>query len=180
MLSWSGGRLEPLQHRLVTLAIRQGVVFGAGTREGGPAKTTLLHVLHPYMYRRSRRSTLYVQRCTIDSPSSWQDARRKTPNDLFSLPLVPSRALRLSLSSFVLFYLLSILFHRGCLLRRSTFRLFYSSSSPSALFRAPALFPARCSETLRLLAGGLASYAGCASCAETAANLRQFVFGIAS
>lgn len=31
MLSTGGGRLEPLQRRLVTLAIREGVVFGVGT-----------------------------------------------------------------------------------------------------------------------------------------------------
>lgn len=40
-----GGRLEPVQRRLVTLATREGVVFGVETREGGPAKTTLLYVL---------------------------------------------------------------------------------------------------------------------------------------
>ncbi|TGZ46765.1 Uncharacterized protein DBV15_05517, partial [Temnothorax longispinosus] len=40
-----GGRLEPMQRRLVTLATREGVVFGVETREGGPAKTTLLYVL---------------------------------------------------------------------------------------------------------------------------------------
>lgn len=39
------GRLEPVQRRLVTLATREGVVFGVETREGGPAKTTLLYVL---------------------------------------------------------------------------------------------------------------------------------------
>lgn len=40
-----GGRLEPVQRRLVTLATREGVVFGVETKEGGPAKTTLLYVL---------------------------------------------------------------------------------------------------------------------------------------
>lgn len=40
-----GGRLEPMQRRLVTLATREGVVFGVETKEGGPAKTTLLYVL---------------------------------------------------------------------------------------------------------------------------------------
>ncbi|KYN13808.1 hypothetical protein ALC57_13882, partial [Trachymyrmex cornetzi] len=37
-----GERLEPVQRRLVTLATREGVVFGVETREGGSAKTTLL------------------------------------------------------------------------------------------------------------------------------------------
>lgn len=34
-----------MQRWLVTLATREGVVFGVETREGGPAKTTLLYVL---------------------------------------------------------------------------------------------------------------------------------------
>lgn len=34
-----------MQRRLVTLATREGVVFGVETKEGGPAKTTLLYVL---------------------------------------------------------------------------------------------------------------------------------------
>ena len=37
-----GERLEPVQRRLVTLATREGVVFGVETREDGSAKTTLL------------------------------------------------------------------------------------------------------------------------------------------
>lgn len=122
-----------------------------------------------------------MQRCTIEPPSFWQDARRKTPNDLFSLPLVPSRALPpVSVSPSFPTSCLSCFAEAAS--SDSTFRLFYFPPSHSVLLRPLALFSARCSETLRLLAGGLASYAGCArgaSCAETATNLRQFVFGIA-
>ena len=75
-----------------------------------------------YVYRRSRRGTLYVQRCTIKPSSSWQDARRKTPNDLFLAPLSLSLSLSLFLLSclflsFTLPFLLSVLFHQSCLLR---------------------------------------------------------------
>lgn len=71
-----------------------GVVFGVEARAGGPCQNHPTVRPRAYMYRRSRRSTLYVQRCTIKPSSSWQDARRKTPNDLFpvslslSLPLI--------------------------------------------------------------------------------------------
>lgn len=61
MLLRDGGRLEPLQRRLVTLAIRQGVVFGAGVREGGPAKTTL-----PYVLARTCAGEAEGARCTCN------------------------------------------------------------------------------------------------------------------
>lgn len=101
-----------------------------------------------------------------------QDVRRLT----ISLPFLP-RCLSRVPPFFPTFCCLSCFTEAAS--SDSTFRLFYFSPSLS-LCPSLVLFPARCSETLRLLAGGLTSYADCASCAETAANLRQFVFGIAS
>lgn len=131
-----------------------------------------------YMYRRSRRGTLYVQRCTIKPSSSWQDSRRKTPNDPFPAPFSS-----LFLSLFPILRPSSCL---SCFTEAAFSRTLpsvYSTSLPRPLSALTSkLRTARCSETLQLLAGGLASYADSrgASCAETAGNLRQFVFGIAS
>lgn len=87
-----------------------------------------------YMYRRSRRGTLYVQRCTIKPPSSWQDARRKTPNDLFSVLSLSFYLSPLLFSSFVLPFLLSVLFRRSCLLRLYLLSIPFLSPSPFGLY----------------------------------------------
>lgn len=116
------------------------------------------------MYQRSRRGTLYVQRCTI-KPPSWQDARRKTPNDLFSA----------SLSLFLSLLVVHSSLPPVCPVSPklpSTFCLFHFSLHPLSAF-ASKLCTARCSETLQLLAGGLASYAVLTLCVLRG-NRRQF------
>lgn len=122
------------------------------------------------MYRRSRRGTLYVQRCTIKPPSSWQDARRKTPNDLFLASLSFSSVSPL----LVLRPSPSPVCPVSLKLPSKALPSVYSTSL-SVLFRPSHLYSrtARCSETLQLLAGGLASYAVLASYVLRG-NRRQF------
>lgn len=147
---------------------RRGWFSGSRRRGGRPCQNHPTVRSRAYMYRRSRRGTLYVQRCTIKPPSSWQDARRKTPNDLSSQPLSlflsSVSPLPRPLPSSCLSCFAEAAFHG------STFCLFYFSLHPLSAFTSK-LHTARCSETLQLLAGGLASYAAlCVLCG----NRRQF------
>lgn len=101
----------------------------------------------------------HAVRATVHDKASVVLAGCKTPNDLFSL-LFPS---------FALPFLLSVLFRRSCLLPSV-----YSTSLPHPLSASTSkLHTARCSETLQLLAGGLASYAVLALCV-LCGNRRQF------
>lgn len=146
-----GRRLEPVQRRLVTLATREGVVFGRRGRMALP-KPPYRTSSRTYMYRRSRRGTLYVQRCTIKPPSSWQDARRKTPNDLVPAPL-SSLSLFLSVFPILLPSSYLILFHREAAFSDSTFCLFYFSPLPLPL--PPVLFRPLHLNSVRLDVAGL-------------------------
>jgi len=179
-----------VQRRLVTLATCTGGGFRGRGAGGWPCQNHPTVRPRAYVYRWSRRGALYVQRCTIEPPSSWQDARRKTPNDLLlaSLPL----SLSLSLCSSPLCLPISfrplsrpapfLCLPRSAETSSPACRLFYFPPCPLSAHASKPTATARCSETLQLLAAGLASYADSrgASCAETAANLRQFAFGIAS
>jgi len=94
-----GGRLEPVQYRLVTLATCTGGGFRGRGAGGWPCQNHPTVRPRAYVYRWSRRGALYVQRCTIEPPSSWQDARRKRRLTISCLPLSLSLSLSLLLLS---------------------------------------------------------------------------------